>query len=205
MNDRLKDIVEKTCKLYTKFGIKSVSMDDIAKGCGISKKTLYENVNDKRELVQYVLESEFDKDGNVPHNVDFTNRNTIEVLFLVYKGSIEFFKDFNMSMEYDLQKYYPDLYAKTKERRRKRIYEKIMQNTSQGIEEGVFRNDFNADIISKLHVMKIEALMETDIFDQDDYSIVEIFKELFTHHFLAIATPKGIDAFNHKLKELNNE
>lgn len=205
MDEKLKNIVEKSCGLFSKFGIKSVSMDDIAKGCGISKKTLYESVKDKRELVKAVLDTEFNKDGRAPHNVDFADRNTVEVLFQVYKGAIDFFKDFNMSMEYDLQKYYPELYAKTKARRRKHIYEKIMQNTKQGIEEGFFRDNFNIDIISKLHVMKIEALMQTDIFDQDNYSIVDIFKELFTHHFFAIATPKGVEAFNTKLKELDNE
>lgn len=204
MTDKLKDVITKTCKLFQKFGIKSVSMDDIARECGISKKTLYESVKDKRELLRNVLDFEFNKDGNVPHNIDFANKNTIEVLFIVYQGAIEFFKDFNMSMEYDLQKYYPDLYAKTCERRRERIYKKIIMNTTQGIEEGYFRDDFNIDIIAKLHTMKIEALMQTDIFDDTDYTIVDIFKELFSHHFMAIATEKGVEAFKLKLKELNS-
>jgi len=203
MDEKLKNIVFKTFKLFQKFGIKSVSMDDIARDCGISKKTLYESVKDKRELVEKVLSFEFNKESNAPHNIDFEGKNAIDVLFVVYQGAIHFFKDFNMSMEYDLQKYYPDLYTITTKKRREHIYKKMVMNMKQGIEEGFFRDDFNIDIIAKLHVMKIEGLMQTDIFEEADYTIVEIFKELFTHHFMAIANEKGKKAFYKKLKEIN--
>lgn len=203
MDDKIKNIITKTCKLFQKFGIKSVSMDDIAQQCGISKKTLYESVKDKHDLVKKVIDYEFSKKNNSPHNIKFENKNSIEILFIVYQGAIEFFKDFNMSMEYDLQKYYPDLYSKTRVRRREHIYKKMMFNMTQGIEENIYRDNFNIDIVARLHVMKIEALLQTDIFDKTEHSIVDIFEELFTHHFMAIATPLGVKAFNKKLKEVN--
>ena len=203
MADKIKDIINKTCKLFQKFGIKSVSMDDIARQCGISKKTLYESVKDKHDLVKKVIDFEFDKESNSPHNIEFNDKNSIEILFIVYQNAIEFFKDFNMSMEYDLKKYYPNLYSTSRIRRREHMYKKMMFNMTKGIEEGYYRDDFNTDIVARLHVMKIEALLQTDIFDKTDYSIIEIFKELFTHHFMAIATPKGVEAFNKKLKEIS--
>ncbi len=203
MADKIKDIIVKTCKLFQKFGIKSVSMDDIARQCGISKKTLYESVKDKHDLVEKVIDFEFNKESNSPHNIDFKDKNSIEILFIVYQGAIEFFKDFNMSMEYDLQKYYPNLHSKTTKRRREHIYKKMMLNMTKGIEEGFYRDNFNTDIVARLHVMKIEAIMQTDIFEKTNYSTVDIFKELFTHHFMAIATPMGVEAFNKKLSEIS--
>jgi len=203
MENKLKDIVSKTCKLFQKFGIKSVSMDDIARECGISKKTLYESVKDKHELVEKVIDFEFNKESHAPHTIDFANMNAVEVLFIVYKSSIDFFKDFNMSMEYDLKKYYSDLYIKNNKRRREHIYAKMVINMKQGREEGSFRDDFNIDIIAKLHILKIEGLLQSDIFEDTNYTIVEIFKELFTHHFMAIATEKGRIEFNKKIAEIN--
>jgi len=203
MNEKLQDIVDKSCKLFTKFGIKSISMDDVAKGCGISKKTLYEYIKDKRQLVELVLKNEFSQGSQAPHAVNLENLNAIDALFKVYQSAIEFFKDFNLSMEYDLEKYYPDLHVETKAKRRKRLYEKIYFNIEQGQEEGAYRKDFNIDIIVKLHVLKIETLLVTDIFDEDDYSTIEIFKELFLYHFYAIATDKGRSALEKKLIELN--
>ncbi len=203
MDKKLKAIVDKSCKLFQKYGIKSVSMDDIARECGISKKTLYESVKDKHELVKYVIDSEYSKDSHAPHNVDFTNLNAVDILFIVYKSAIDFFKEFNLSMEYDLQKYYPDLYAKNIKRRREHIYQKMVMNMEQGRKEGSFRKDFNIDIIARLHLLKIEGLLQSDIFEDTDYTIVEIFKALFTHHFMAISTPKGIEEFNKKLADIN--
>jgi len=202
MDNKLKDIVDKSCKLFRRYGIKSVSMDDIARECGISKKTLYESVKDKQELVKKVIDSEYNKNSHAPHTVDFSNANAIDILFLVYKSAIDFFKDFNMSMEYDLRKYYPNLYEKNIKRRREHIYQKMVMNMEQGRKEGSFRTDFNIDIIARLHILKIEGLLQSDIFEDTDYSIVEMFKELFIHHFMGIASPKGVDLFNKKLKEL---
>jgi len=203
MDNKLKDIVSKSCKLFQKYGIKSVSMDDIARECGISKKTLYESVKDKHDLVKKAIDFEFNKGSHTPHTVDFANFNAVDVLFIVYRSAIDFFKDFNMSMEYDLRKYYPDLYSKSKAKRRKHIYERMVMNMEQGRKEGFFREDFNIDLIAKIHVVKVEGLLQTDIFDDTDYTIVDIFRELFSHHFMAIATEKGVKQFNKKLAEIN--
>ena len=203
MNKKTEDIIQKACEMYTKYGIKSISMDDIAKACGISKKTLYEHVSDKKDLIKQVLEQEFSENSSLPHTINLDKENAIDALFIVYKGSVEFFKEFNLSMEYDLEKYYPDLYKKSKTKRRKHLYDKIVTNIKKGQKENVYRNDFNIDIITKLHILKIESVLNTDVFIKDDYSIVEIFKEMFLYHFNAIATDKGRIALNKKINILN--
>ena len=202
MDSKTNDIIKKSCEMFSKFGIKSISMDEIAKACGISKKTLYEHVSDKRALVIEVLKQEFDANSPAPHSVDISDANAVDALFIVYQSAVAFFKEFNLSMEYDLQKYYPDLYVEVKSKRRKHLYEKLSSNMDQGRNEGFYRDDFNIDIITKLHILKIESMLNSDIFDADDYSIVDIFKELFIYHFYAIANDKGRRAIELKLKEI---
>jgi len=58
MNEKEKEIVQKVALLYGKYGIKSVTMDDVAHEIGISKKTLYEYFSDKQHLVNAVVEQE---------------------------------------------------------------------------------------------------------------------------------------------------
>jgi len=205
MESKTNDIIKKSCEMFSKFGIKSISMDEIAKACGISKKTLYEHVSDKRALVKEVLKEEYRVNGRAPHNISLGNVHAVDALFIVYEGAVEFFKEFNLSMEYDLQKYYPDLHKKNKIKRRKHLYGKLSDNMKQGREEGFYRDDFNIDIISKLHILKIESMLSTDIFDADDYSTVDIFKELFLYHFYAIANDKGRIAIDLKLKEIESK
>lgn len=204
MSERLINIISNSCNLFKKFGIKSVSMDDIAQNCGISKKTLYELVDDKRDLVTKVLDKGFHK-PHIHQNIDFDGLNAIEVLFKVYEISLEFFKDFNLSMEFDLKKYYPDLYSKAKRNRESHLYNNILSNIKQGQKEGLYRTNFNAEMVTKFHVHKIESVFKKELFEDDNYTSVEIFKELFSYHFYSIANEKGRVLLEEKIKTLDNE
>lgn len=204
MSERLSHIVSNSCHLFKKFGIKSVSMDDIAQNCGISKKTLYELVDDKKDLIVKVLDKGFHK----PHkqqNINFEGLNAIEVLFKVYEISLEFFKDFNLSMEFDLKKYYPDLYSKAKENRRSHLYNNVLSNIKQGQKEGLYRTNFNAEMVTSFHVHKIESIYKKELFEDDNYTAIEIFKELFSYHFYSLANEKGRVLLEEKIKTLENE
>ncbi len=54
-------IRQKADELFTKYGIRSVSMDDIANALGMSKKTIYQYFVDKDELVEAVLEADINQ------------------------------------------------------------------------------------------------------------------------------------------------
>ena len=58
MNEELKNIMLKVRDLYRKYGIKSITMDDVARELGISKKTLYHFVTDKDDLVGKFIDNE---------------------------------------------------------------------------------------------------------------------------------------------------
>ncbi len=206
MDEKLNEIVTKVCELYFKFGIKSVTMDDVAKSIGISKKTLYLYVSDKNDLVEKVIRHSMSR--KEIHGVDTLEDkpiNAIEKMVEVYKSSLEIIKKINPSVEFDLEKYYPSLYQEFKLKRRENIYKAIAGNLEQGIEEGFFYDDYNIDIVSKLHVSRIESLMETDIFEKDEYSLSEIFKQMFYYHLRAISKDRAIKYFEERVEALNPE
>ena len=74
----------------------------------------------------------------------------------------------------------------------------IKNNIKQGINEGFFRKDINIEIISMLHVLKIESVFSTDIFDKTNFSAIDIFQQIFISHFYGIANQKGIECFKKK-------
>jgi len=49
-------ILEKAVYLFMRYGVKSVSMDDLARELGISKKTLYQYFDTKESLLLRTLE-----------------------------------------------------------------------------------------------------------------------------------------------------
>ena len=81
MNEDLKNILLKVHELYTKYGIKSITMDDVATDMGISKKTLYQFVTDKDDLVGKFIDLEIELRQEEIVKCFNTGCNAIEELF----------------------------------------------------------------------------------------------------------------------------
>ncbi len=201
MNEELKNILTKVFNLYQKYGIKSITMDDVAKELGMSKKTLYTYVKDKRELVEKISEMKMQLSIEHQKYLKESNLNAIEELLFIYRFLNEQLKNHNPSMIFDLKKYYPDVFKKMHETRRKIIYEGMLHNMIKGQKEGFYRTDFNCEIIAKLHVFRAENMIDNDIFSQSDFQTADIFKEMFKYHLRGIANEKGIKYFEEKLNE----
>lgn len=197
----IQELILKVLKLYRKFGIKSVTMDDVAKELCISKKTLYELVADKHQLVKMVIDYEHECQKQ---NEQRNDKSALDRLFDLYSHVATYIKEFNPSMFYDLKKYYPDIYYQSMKFRRERILGRMRNNLKQGIEEGVFRSDLNIELITKLHLLSVESIQDNDIF-QDDISPVEIFKEMYKFYIRAIVNADKINMIDNKIKELEEQ
>lgn len=195
MKPKAFDILQQVGKLYQRYGIKSVTMDDVAKHLGISKKTIYEHFNDKEDLVSNVMMMYDDHHCNFLKTIVDQKSNAIEQLFEVYKMLNAMFKDYNPSMEYDLRKYYPDLFMKIKEIKRKRMFESVFNNLNKGKTEGLYRKELNSKIIAKLHVFKTESLFDKDMFTQEELTSFKIFHEIFVYHLQGILSHEGRSFF----------
>lgn len=204
MNEELRNLLTKVRCLYMKYGIKSVTMDDVARELGISKKTLYQYVNDKNELVQKFVEMELNEKSKNFSKMNNPELNAIEEVFEVHKSVQQMLKDYNPSTEYDLRKYYPELYAQIIKVRRERIYNNILSNLMKGKSEGLYRQELNTELIAKLQLSRVEAAFDDKIFTQDELLSPKLFLEMFIYHIRGIANQKGLVVLEQKLKELEN-
>jgi len=204
MNEEQKRILLKVSELYTKYGIKSITMDDVARELGISKKTLYQFVSDKNELVGKFIDLEIEIKQKEICNCFKQNLNAIEGLFEISHFMNRTMKEQNPSVEYDLKKYYPEHYQKILKARRDGMYKYILLNLEQGIAEGFYRKELNVDIIAKLHLFRLENTFLSDIFSSDEANSPEIFNEIFIYHIRGISNEKGIKFLEQKIKEIEN-
>lgn len=191
MESKTLHILEQVRRLYQRYGIKSITMDDVAKNLNISKKTVYEHFKDKEDLVRKVMVLEHEHQCAFMDEIEKKNLNAIEELFEVYKMINDMFKDYNPSMEYDIRKYYPDLSAKIKEARRKKMYDSALKNLNKGKKEGLYRKEINSKIIVKLHVFRTENLFENDLFSIDELTSFKVFHEIFVYHLQGVLSQKG--------------
>jgi AcrR family transcriptional regulator len=177
-------------------------MDDVAKHLCVSKKTLYEFFTDKEDLVRKIVLLDHNNRSRFFQEIRNRNLSAIEELFEVYKMINTIFRDYNTSMEYDIHKYYPDLYSKVKEIRRKKIYDTIYNNMNKGKKEGLYRRELNSKIIARLLVFMVENMYDTDIFTMEELISVKVFHEIFVYHLQGILNAKGRTFFEKNFNRL---
>lgn len=205
MEEKKLHIIKNVGKLYLRFGIRGVTMDDVAQEFGISKKTLYQYFLDKKDLVSqvvdYYLENPiFDINGDCAGNA-------IDHCFCLREHINKILKYFNNSIEFDLKKQYPQLYKKVHKKKREKIFSNTVLSLNTGIAEGLFRDDLDVEIIAKLQVGRMLFTLnpENEIFSDTEVAKIDLFDKVINYHMHAICTQKGIEYFKKQFNKIQDE
>ena len=147
MDEKHQDYLLRVYDLYNRYGIRSVTMDDVARELGISKKTLYESVKDKADLVEQVMFHNQQNNVKKVNSLTSPEINAIEELFLVNYYMNQMMKEQNPSVGYDLRKYYPAIFEQLLARQRESMHNAIRVNLEKGVREGLYRDNMNIGLI----------------------------------------------------------
>ena len=197
------ELIIKISQLYLKYGIKSVTMDDVSRHLCISKKTLYQYFKDKDDLVKKVVTFYLANQECEEQSLHNEKYNAIDILLVISKYLANKIKEMNPSVNYDLQKYHPESWKILAEYRHNHVYEQIKQNMIDGIKQGLYRKDLKIDLIATFYLFRTEKAMDDNFFQIKDYSFEEIFNNMFIYHIRAIANEKGLKYLEEKIKNEN--
>lgn len=189
-------INKKSHELFLQYGIRSVSMDDIANAIGSSKKTIYLYYNDKETLVEEVVESLLAQSMSQCSNEGKISLNAIEEALMAIEATTELLSKVNPIVLYDLQKYHPKIYSKFISYKNQFLFGVIKQNLLRGIEEGYYRPDFDVDMAARFRISSILFPFGRDYFESTSLSLLETQQQLFLFFLYGIATPKGYKIIN---------
>jgi AcrR family transcriptional regulator len=177
--------------LFTKYGVRSISMDDIARHLSVSKKTLYQHFTDKEDIVTLVFESVLSESRKEFEAIHKTAENAIDELAKLSVCLKKNVDEINPSLLFDLQKYYPKAWAVWLEFKRMCIYDSIKRNLDQGIAEGFYRPEINTEILSIVRMALIETAFDDKTFSHDKFKMTEVQMQIFEHFVYGIVTEKG--------------
>ena len=104
MEEKESVILENVRNIFMRYGIKSVTMDDISRELKISKKTLYKFVVDKPELVAKVMQEKCSCDQKDISDIVKKSKNAIDELMNVTQYVGKTVKEIHPSIHYDLEK-----------------------------------------------------------------------------------------------------
>lgn len=195
-------ILEKASELFLTFGVKTITMDEIAEKMAISKKTIYEHYKNKTDLIRATSHFVFDKISARITAIcdDKVNISPIQALFDIDEVVSECVDDDN-TVEFQLQKYYPEIAQSLNEKKFKLITESVTENLEQGIATGLYRPDLNLPIIARFYFSSTIAIKSSELFSPKDYKTTEIMRTYLVYHVRAIATPKGIKQLEKIIKQ----
>ena len=181
----------KADELFMRYGIRSVSMDDIATHLGMSKKTIYQYFADKDELVDAVVEEDI---RNMQKDCSFCNdvsRDAIDEIFLTMEQILEQFRNMNPMVLYDLEKFHYASYQKFLRHKNDFLMKIISGNIERGIKEELYRPETNVDIMSKFRLESMMIPFNISLFPPKKYNLVDVTRELIEHFVYGLATMKG--------------
>ncbi len=198
--DRLQRILDETARIFWKLGIKSVTMDDVATRLGISKKTLYQYVTDKNDLVDRVL-----KHLSTCYKCDIDavrareKQNAIDELYAVTTTVSGHMQGIHPSIHFDLEKYHPEAFNTLRTTKRQEIFQCMSENMTRGIDEGLYREDLNIPMIATIYIARFDMVFDSTLFPSEKFSLNDLHWEIFRYHVRGIASKKGLDYLEKKL------
>lgn len=193
-------ILQEAMTLFTKNGIKNMTMDDIATSLAISKRTLYEEVPDKAALVMEVEKLKQARKNRMIEQIIHEHDNVLRIILEIYGITIHEIQGINPDYFRDLKRY--PAVNRMYEKDRERNMNSTIAFFQKGVIQGFFRNDFNYSIINYLLDAQIRSLVE--VWLTMSYSFHEVFETLVFSFLRGISTASGqtlIDEYSKLFKK----
>ena len=192
LDERGLELRDRCSKLFGRFGIKALSMDDLAGHLACSKKTLYKYFSDKRDLVSKALHSHLDGVEAQMADLMHGEGNAIDLALQEMENKHKMLSAINSRVLFDLKKYYPKVFEATHERRKNMIRRVVTHNVMRGMEQGMYRDDLNVEAVADLHLALVEDMVRQAENGTLARPLAEHFKALFTYHIRGIASADGV-------------
>jgi len=184
-------ILFKASDLFVRYGIRSITMDEIAIQLGISKKTIYQFYADKNELVDAVTVRLLERNESCCVKDRTVADNAIHEVFLAMEMVHDLLENMNPSMLYDLEKYHPKAFDKFEQHKYKFLYKIIKENLERGVREELYRPDIDINIMTMLRLETITFQFNRQVISKLKYNLSEAQILVIEHFLFGIASPKG--------------
>lgn len=184
-------VIETATSLFLRYGLKSVSMDDIAEGAGISKKTLYQAVPSKEALIDHIVDIHICSETGTIDCILDQSVDALEEMRGISAMVTETLRSMTPALLYDMRKYYRPIWEKIDTFHRGHIRTVIVNNLERGMAEGLYRSDIPADIIARLYVVQAMALIDDDVFPAPAFEPETLMRAFVHYHLHGILTPAG--------------
>jgi len=203
--DELKErILAQAEVLVCRYGIKRITMDDLAKDLGISKKTIYLHFKDKDELVHLLITEMLGREISVMATNEAQAQNAVEEMFQVVTQLSGLLSRMNPIIFNDMQKFHPKTWEMFRSHRYEYMRGCLVRNFERGIREGLFRKEINMEILSVMRLDQVDAVFNYVVYPVGKFNLSEVMTEVTEHFLYGLCTLKGHILIN-QCKQITEE
>jgi AcrR family transcriptional regulator len=202
MDKKRSEIIDKSAMIFLRHGIKSVTMDDLVRELGMSKKTIYNYFKDKDDLVTLIVTTLIERNRTACEIGRLKSETAIDALMNISEFSTRLFTEIHSSVFYDLQKYYPEAWNIIKQHRLEFVSNQITQNIIRGQEEGIYIAELNPKIMAGIHLSIVSMMTDSDIFEAEANEYGKLLEEILSFQLRGIVNDKGRELM---LKHMKNK
>lgn len=200
--DTQQRISAKAKEMFMRYGIRTVSMDDIAGGLGISKKTIYTFFEDKEALVDSVIAEHLQEAEALVTRIHEQSEDAVQEILLTMRMVELQFRHLNPIVLHDLRKFHPGAYRRLEAHKNGFLFDVIRHNMERGKQEGLYRPGLDVEVMSRFRLESMMVLFDVDLFPPDRFSLVRVSQEVLEHFLYGLATPNGQALIERHRKEL---
>ncbi len=188
--------------LFMRYGIKSVTMDDIAKHLGMSKKTIYQHVSHKKDLLNRILTEHTNEETCIVDQIQKDSTDAIDEILKIAKYVIVQLSQLSANTIYDLKKYYKQSYQIWESFHQEVIFEVIKSNIKRGKEEKLYRYEIDEMFIAKIYIEMTRMLSDEHIFPMMGSNFNQMYKQFINYHVRGLVNEKGFELLNKYISKI---
>ncbi|MFM8493801.1 MAG: TetR/AcrR family transcriptional regulator [Bacteroidota bacterium] len=203
MEDPHKPLLGRIRDLLFLYGTKSITLDDIASRMGISKKTIYSCCPDKKNLVDRIVVDYLSSHRADAERVRAESRHAIDEVLQMARLARARMEQVSPAFLFDLNKYYPDIWARFEQYRTQEIFGQVVDVIKRGQQEGLFRTDLDTEIVAAMHLQHIRLLTEPGQQPRPERPVGDLIRHIISIFLQGIVTRKGLDVMSQLEKDLS--
>lgn len=204
MEKQEENIIKGALESFIRLGVKSVTMDDVSRELGVSKKTVYKYVSNKAELVDKSFNWLAQNIHDIMAHIHSQKRHPIDEMFDMDNVICDVFRNQHPGIAFQLSKYYPETWQKIENFRQEMFIHFISDNMKRGVEMGLYRKNLNIELIAEVYFAKADMMVEGTVMEKLNMSIYEFTLQNLEYHLRGICSSEGLQYLDRKLKENQN-
>ena len=188
-----KRILIKVQHLFAEHGIRAVTMDDLANYLGISKRTIYVNFKDKKELLINCIKDNMVVQQKTDDQIISDAPNCLEALIKFVEQNIAIVKSQNPNYYLDLERYYPGIWESKIQEYTSYQFNKIQDLLKKGVDKNIFRENIDVEVVATNIQNIFKSVCSPIVYPKQKFSLNSVFANTLVNYVGGIVSDKGLE------------